>query len=297
MSRIAFIGLGHMGRPMVENLIKAGHELQIYDVVTQALASFRGKAKIADNLQEVVDGADVVISMLPMGEHVQAVYLGKDGILQWVNRDSLLIDSSTIDVVTARLVQEAAGERGIAMLDAPVSGGTAGAEQGILTFMVGGEKATFERAQPILSVMGKNIIHAGPSGCGQAAKICNNMILGVSMIAVCEAFNLAKGLGLSQQAMFDICSKASAACWSLTTYCPVPGPVPTSPANREYAAGFTAAMMLKDLRLAQDVAADAKVETPLGEHAKALYEIFCDAGKEQMDFSGIINLLKEMKRE
>jgi 3-hydroxyisobutyrate dehydrogenase len=234
----------------------------------------------------------VVITMLPAGPHVRAVYLGPNGIIENANKGTLLIDCSTIDVTTAREVSAAAEARGLMMLDAPVSGGVGGAAAATLTFMVGGSERAFERAMSILGKMGKTIVHAGGAGNGQAAKICNNMILGVSMIAVSEAFLLAEKLGLDKQRLFEIASKSSGSCWSLTNYCPVPGPVPTSPANRDYQAGFTAAMMLKDLTLAQDAANAAGVATPMGAEAAALYRLYVGQGAAAKDFSGIVQFLR-----
>jgi 3-hydroxyisobutyrate dehydrogenase len=229
--------------------------------------------------------------MLPAGQHVRDTYLGPNGIIENANAGALLIDSSTIDVETARAVAAAAEKKGLLMLDAPVSGGVGGASAGTLTFMCGGSEQAFARAQPILEKMGKTIVHAGGAGNGQAAKICNNMVLGISMIAVSEAFVLAEKLGLDHQKLFEISSKSSGQCWSMTTYCPVPGPVPTSPANRDYQPGFTAAMMLKDLKLAQDAAKAAKAQTPLGAEAAKLYERY--AGKEAgKDFSGVIRMIR-----
>ena len=230
--------------------------------------------------------------MLPAGQHVRDVYLGADGVLAAAGAGTLLIDCSTIDVATARDVARGRGKKGLAMLDAPVSGGVGGAQAGTLTFMVGGGDEAFARAKPILETMGKTIVHAGGAGNGQAAKICNNMILGVSMIAVSEAFVLAEKLGLDAQKLFDISSKSSGQCWSMTTYCPVPGPVPTSPANRDYKAGFTAAMMLKDLKLAQDAAKAAGAETPLGADAAKIYGDFVEAGEGPRDFSGVIRFIR-----
>jgi 3-hydroxyisobutyrate dehydrogenase len=230
--------------------------------------------------------------MLPAGPEVREAYLGSDGVLAAVQRGTLLVDSSTIDVKTAREVAQAAEEQGLAMIDAPVSGGVSGALAASLTFMVGGSPEAFERARPVLEKMGKTIVHAGGAGNGQAAKICNNMILGASMIVVCEAFLLAEKLGLDAQRLFDISSKSSGQCWSMTSYCPVPGPVPTSPANRDYKAGFTAAMMLKDLQLAQTAAREARAATPLGAGAAAVYEQFVESGDGGADFSGIIRFLR-----
>ena len=291
--RVGFIGVGNMGMPMARNLLAAGYRVTAYDVSGDALQKIAHEdAQTATSIAETVKNADTVISMLPSGEEVRAVYLGSDGIISSTGENTLLIDSSTIDVTTSRLVHAEAAARGRLMLDAPVSGGVGGAEAGTLTFMVGGSETAFERAKPFLSCMGKNILHAGGPGNGQAAKICNNMILGVSMIAVSEAFVLAEKLGLDAQTFFDISSKASGQCWSMTSYCPVPGPVPASPANRDYQAGFTAAMMLKDLRLSQNAGLNAKSATPLGAAATALYSLFDNAGNGTIDFSGIIKMIR-----
>jgi len=293
MARIGFIGLGNMGLPMALNLLKAGHQVEGFDVSgaqVDKLVAAGGVA--APSVKNAAARADVVITMLPAGQQVREVYLDPTGILACAQGGTLLIDSSTIDVATAREVAEAAAQRGLPMLDAPVSGGVGGATAGTLTFMVGGGDEAFARAKPILDTMGKTIVHAGGAGNGQAAKICNNMILGVSMIAVSEAFVLAERLGLDHQKLFDIASKSSGQCWSMTSYCPVPGPVPTSPANRDYQAGFTAAMMLKDLKLAQDAARTAGAATPLGAEAAALYGLFCAQGNGATDFSGVIRFVR-----
>ncbi|WP_420393043.1 3-hydroxyisobutyrate dehydrogenase [Acuticoccus sp.] len=293
MARIAFLGLGNMGGPMAANLGKAGHEVVGYDVVAAARDRHTAAGHaVAAALGEAVADAQVVITMLPAGPQVEEVYGGADGVLAAADASTLLIDCSTIDVATARRVAEAAEARGLAMVDAPVSGGTSGAAAGTLTFMVGGPEAAFARAEPLLAAMGKTIVHAGDAGAGQAAKVCNNMILGISMIAVSEAFNLADALGLDRQKLFDISSTASGQCWSLTTYCPVPGPVPTSPANRDYAPGFTSTMMQKDLALAADAATSTGTATPLGARALELYEAFCAAGGDATDFSGIVRHLR-----
>jgi 3-hydroxyisobutyrate dehydrogenase len=259
----------------------------------EALAAKGGHA--AASLAGAAAG-DIVITMLPAGPQVRSVYLDEGGVLANARRGALLIDCSTIDVETARAVAAAGKRAGFDMLDAPVSGGVAGADAASLTFMVGGEAEIFARAQPVLAAMGRTIVHAGPAGNGQAAKICNNMILGVSMIAVCEAFSLAERLGLEAQTLFDISSKSSGQCWALTSYCPVPGPVPASPANLDYAPGFTAAMMLKDLRLAQQAAGATAAATPLGAAAANLYQLFVDhlvvdGGAGVLDFSGIYRLI------
>jgi 3-hydroxyisobutyrate dehydrogenase len=293
MARIGFIGLGNMGLPMAQNLLEGGHAVAGFDVVQASVGrlSAAGGAA-ATTVAAACAGAEVVITMLPAGEQVRAVYTEPQGVLASVSPGTLLIDSSTVDVATARDVAGAAREMRLDMIDAPVSGGVGGAQGATLTFMVGGSETAFARAKPILERMGRTIVHAGGSGNGQAAKICNNMILGASMIAVSEAFLLAEKLGLDAQRLFDIASKSSGQCWSMTSYCPVPGPVPTSPANRDYQAGFTAAMMLKDLKLAQEAARAAGTATPMGAQAAAIYERYCGQGEAGRDFSGIIRLLR-----
>jgi 3-hydroxyisobutyrate dehydrogenase len=293
MAHIGFIGLGNMGLPMAKNLIKAGHAVTGFDINVAAreqLASEGGIAALA--IDVACMGAEVVISMLPSGRDVREVYLGQGGVLASATAGTLLIDSSTIDVDSARAVAAAADVNELAMIDAPVSGGVAGAQAGTLTFMVGGSAKAFERATPILAAMGKNIVHAGGAGSGQAAKICNNLVLGVSMIAVSEAFLLAEKLGLDAQKLFEIAAQSSGQCWSLTSYCPVPGPVPASPANHDYKPGFTAAMMLKDLKLAHDAARGTKSVSPLAAGATAIYQRYVDAGGAMTDFSGIIRFLR-----
>jgi len=293
MAHIGFIGLGNMGLPMAQNLLKAGHAVQGFDMSqAQVLALTASGGQAAASGKAAASGVEIVITMLPAGQHVRDVYLGSEGVLAAAGAGALLIDSSTIDVATARDMAAAADRRGLAMLDAPVSGGVGGAQAGTLTFMVGGGDEAFARAKPILETMGKTIVHAGGAGNGQAAKICNNMILGVSMIAVSEAFVLAEKLGLDAQKLYDISSKSSGQCWSMTTYCPVPGPVPTSPANRDYKAGFTAAMMLKDLKLAQDAARAAGADTPLGADAAKIYADFVETGEGPRDFSGVIRFIR-----
>ncbi len=292
MAIIAFIGVGNMGGPMAANLVKAQHKVRAFDLSKDNLD--RAEAAGAEpmgSMAEAVAGAEIVVTMLPAGPEVRAVYLGEGGIVGAVQPGTLLIDASTIDVESARWVAAGAAAAGLEMLDAPVSGGVGGAAAGTLTFMVGGTETAFARAEPVLQRMGKTIVHAGASGAGQAAKICNNMILGISMVAVSEGFNLAEKLGLDPQKLFDIASRSSGQCWSLTSYCPVPGPVPTSPANRDYQAGFTAAMMAKDMRLSQQAAQSAGAVTPLGAAAAQLYGLMNAAGRGQQDFSGIIRLL------
>ena len=298
MATIGFIGIGNMGAPMAANLSKAGHRVTGFDIArgpVEALVAKGGRA--AGSVAEAASAGEILITMLPAGPQVRSVYLGAAGVLAHARHGSLLIDCSTIDVETARAVAAAAKEARFDMLDAPVSGGVAGAEAASLTFMVGGEADVFARAQPVLAAMGRTIVHAGPAGNGQAAKICNNMVLGVSMIAVCEGFALAERLGLEAQTLFDISSKSSGQCWALTSYCPVPGPVPTSPANRQYSPGFTAAMMLKDLRLAQQAAGATAAATPLGASAASLYQLFVDDGTAGLDFSGIYRFIRKPERK
>jgi len=290
MTTIAFIGLGNMGNPMAANLVKAGHAVQGFDLVPANLeAAKAGGVTVMADAAAAVDGAEVVITMLPAGRHVIAVW---SEIAPKAAAGTLFIDSSTIDVESARRAHAIAAGHGLASVDAPVSGGTGGATAGTLTFMAGGADDAFARAQPILEPMGGRIVHCGGNGAGQAAKICNNMILGISMIGVCEAFVLAEKLGLSHQALFDVASTSSGQCWSLTTYCPVPGPVPASPANRDYQPGFAAALMLKDLRLAQEAASASGAVTPMGAEAAQLYALFNAQGGAGADFSGIIEFLR-----
>ncbi len=293
MTTIAFIGLGNMGGPMAANLAKGGFSVGAFDLSPGAMAKAveAGCARKA-SVPEAVRDADIVVSMLPAGKHVRAVYAGEGGVIANARPGALFIDSSTIDVQSARDVVAMAAAKGFSMLDAPVSGGVGGATAGTLTFMVGGDAAAFERAKPVLEKMGKNIFHAGASGNGQAAKIANNMLLGVTMIATCEAFNLAERLGLDAQTFFNIASTASGQSWSMTSYCPAPGPVPNAPSNRDYRPGFAAAMMLKDMRLAQEAAHAAKAATPLGAQAEALYALMEAAGKDDLDFSGVMKLIR-----
>ena len=293
MTRIAFIGLGNMGSGMCANLVKAGHDVCAFDLNADAVAAAgaRGAAP-ATSIAEAVNGAGIVISMLPAGKHVHAVYFGADGVAAHAPQGALFIDCSTIAVTDARAAHEKAEAAGFMMVDAPVSGGTAAAEAGTLTFMVGGLEVAFATARPALEAMGKNIFHAGGAGNGQAAKIANNMLLGISMIGTCEAFNLAEKLGLDPQTFFDISSVSSGQCWSMTSYCPAPGPVPAAPSNRDYKPGFAVAMMLKDLHLAADAAKTAGAEIKLGELAEAVYQNLSDRGHDGLDFSGVMKDLK-----
>ncbi len=294
MATIAFIGLGNMGGPMAANLVKAGHKVTAFDLV----AASRDQAKadgatIAESSVGSVKGADVIITMLPAGKHVLSVW---NEVIPAMTKGALIVDCSTIDVESAKQAHALAAKHGALSVDAPVSGGTGGAKGATLTFMCGGEDKAFAAAKLVLENMGKKIVHCGGAGAGQAAKICNNMILGISMIGVGEAFALAEKLGLSHQALFDVASTSSGQCWALTSYCPVPGPVPTSPANNDYKPGFAASLMLKDLTLAQQAAAETGAATPLGAHAEDLYRRFSEAGGATQDFSAIIRHLADAKR-
>ena len=292
MASIAFIGLGNMGGPMAANLVKAGEKVTAFDLVAASRdqASADGAA-IAETSLAAVKGAHVVVTMLPAGKHVLSVW---NEVVPAMAKGALIIDCSTIDVESAKQAHALAAKHGAASIDAPVSGGTGGARAATLTFMCGGEQKAFAAAKPVLEKMGKKIVHCGGGGAGQAAKICNNMILGVSMIAVSEAFALAEKLGLSHQALFDVASTSSGQCWSLTSYCPVPGPVPTSPANNDYKPGFASALMVKDLTLAQDAAKAAGAATPLGRHAQEIYKAFDAEGNGGVDFSGIIQHVRRL---
>ena len=290
MATIGFIGLGNMGAPMAANLVKAGSNVRGFDLVAALRdASARDGVEIVASARSALDDAEVVITMLPGGEQVLAVW---NDIVPAARQGTLFIDCSTIDVASARKAHALAAERGIATLDAPVSGGVGGAKAATLTFMVGGSAHAFTRGKPVLERMGKRIVHCGEAGNGQTAKICNNMILGASMIAVSEAFVLGEKLGLSHQALFDVASASSGQCWSLTSYCPVPGPVPASPANNDYKAGFTAALMLKDLKLAKAAAESVGATAALGGHAAEIYQTFAERGDAAKDFSAIINLVR-----
>jgi 3-hydroxyisobutyrate dehydrogenase len=290
MSKIAFLGLGNMGGPMAANLVKAGHDVAGFDLVESAKSAAAGAGvTIAANARAAVGGADVIVTMLPAGRHVLASW---SDFLPAAPKGAVVIDCSTIDVDSAKRAHEAGVSAGVLTLDAPVSGGVGGAAAGTLTFMCGGSDEAFARAKPALEAMGKRIVHCGGAGAGQAAKICNNMILGATMIATCEAFALGEKLGLSTQALFDVASTSSGQSWSLTSYCPAPGPVPASPANRGYKPGFAASLMLKDLRLAQEAAASVGAAIPLGAEAAQLYALYVASGHGGDDFSGMINFLR-----
>lgn len=290
MSTIAFIGLGNMGRPMAANLVKAGHRVTGYDVVAPAIeAAAAAGVRTAGSAKDALAGAEIAITMLPAGKHVREAW---PELLAEAEPGTLFVDSSTIDVDSAVKAHELARERDCPSLDAPVSGGTAGAAAATLTFMAGGSRAAFGEAQPVLAAMGKSVIHCGEDGAGQAAKICNNLMLGISMIGVAEAFSLAEKLGLSHKALFEVASNSSGQCWSLTSYCPVPGLVPAAPSNKDFKPGFSAALMLKDLRLAQEAALASGANTPLGAEAAQIYALFDSLGHGQVDFSGIINMIR-----
>lgn len=289
---IAFIGLGNMGGPMAANLVKAGFAVRGFDLSEESLADARARGvDVAASAEDAARDADIVITMLPAGRHVLSVWTG---LVTMLKPGTLVIDCSTVDVESARKAHALAGEHGLLSLDAPVSGGTGGAAAGTLTFMAGGSGQAFAAAEKALQAMGKRLVHCGEAGAGQAAKICNNMILGISMAAVSEAFVLAERLGLSHQALFDVASTSSGQCWALNSNCPVPGPVPASPANRDYKPGFATALMLKDLRLSQEAAAQSGASTPLGQHATELYAAFDKSGHGHEDFSAIIQHIRDL---
>ena len=290
MRKIAFLGLGNMGAPMAANLVKAGHAVTGFDLVeAQRQTAAAVGVNVAQSARDAVVGADAIVTMLPAGRYVLASWAD---FLSAAPKGALVVDCSTIDVESAKRAHEAGAAAGVRTLDAPVSGGVGGATAGTLTFMCGGSQEVFDTAKPILEVMGRRIVYCGGAGAGQAAKICNNMVLGATMIATCEAFVLGEKLGLSSQALFDVASTSSGQSWSLTSYCPMPGPVPTSPANRDYKPGFAASLMLKDLRLAQEAATGVGAATPLGAEAAQIYALFVAAGHGGDDFSGVINFLR-----
>ncbi len=287
---IAFIGLGNMGGGMAANLVKNGFTVRAFDLSDDALAKAEAAGAIrAASAADAVTGADAVVTMLPAGKHVEAVYT--DDVFGAAKPGTLFLDCSTIDVATARRVITAAKAKGFQMADAPVSGGIAAANAGSLTFMVGGDDDAFARAKPILSAMGKAVIHAGSDGNGQAAKICNNMLLGATMVATCEAFAMAQKIGLDAQTFYDISSVSSGQSWSMTSYCPVPGVGPQSPADNGYNGGFAVALMLKDLKLALEAAASVNASVPMGAQAESLYQLLANRGEAGQDFSSIIKLL------
>ncbi len=294
MARIGFIGLGNMGLPMAVNLARGGHEVTGFDTVPAALDKAKAAGiEMAASAGEAARGRDFVVTMLPNGPIVLSVLAE---IVATAAKGTVVIDSSTIDVASARKAHEQAQAAGLQFIDAPVSGGVGGAEAGTLTFMAGGTPEAFAKAKPVLELMGKKLVHCGDGGAGQAAKICNNMLLGISMIGACETFALAEKLGLSQQALFDVVSTSSGSCWSVNTYCPVPGVGPKSPADNDYKPGFAAALMLKDLSLSQQAAEESGMATPMGHRAAAIYREFVEGGQGHMDFSGIIRHLQALER-
>lgn len=295
MAEIGFIGLGNMGLPMAINLVNAGHSVTGFDTVPAALDAARQSGiAIANSAAEAATNRETIVTMLPNGEIVLSVF---SEIAGSASKDALIIDSSTIDVASAKSAHTIAEKAGLSCLDAPVSGGVGGAQAGTLTFMAGGSKEAFDQAEPFLEVMGGRIVHCGDGGAGQSAKICNNMLLCISMIGACEAFSLAEKLGLSQKALFDVVSTSSGSCWSVNTYCPIPDVGPSSPADNDYKPGFAAALMLKDIGLSQQAADETGMATPMGRHAADLYEEFVEAGNGGTDFSGIIKHLANMKRD
>jgi 3-hydroxyisobutyrate dehydrogenase len=292
MTNISFIGLGHMGRPMVQNLLKAGYRVKVYDLEKSAIHSLVSFGAFpSSSIIEVIENADIIFTMLQSGEQVYDVCMKPNGIFPNAKKNILYIDSSSIEIKMTRELHTAANEHHIRMLDAPVSGGVSGAIQGTLTIMVGGNKADFQDAQVYLETLGKKVIYAGAAGLGQAAKICNNLILGISMIAVSEGFTLAEKLGLDLKKFFEISSNASGQCWSMTSYCPAPHVIDNVPSNNDYQAGFMAKMMLKDLCLAENAAEDLNTALPLGSKATELYKLFINEGHGDMDFSGIIKMI------
>jgi 3-hydroxyisobutyrate dehydrogenase len=294
MATIGFVGLGNMGGPMAANLVVAGHHVQGFDVVGAARDAAAGSGvEIVPDAAAAARGAAVVFTMLPSGAHVLDCYHAADGVLAGASPGALAVDCSTIDVQDARAAHAIAAAAGMRPLDAPVSGGVVGATAATLTFMVGGENEAFDEVQPVLEAMGRRVVHCGPAGAGQAAKVCNNLILGISMIGVCESFVLAERLGLSRQALFDVASVSSGSCWALTANCPVPGPVPASPANNDYRPGFAAALMLKDLRLATAAADSTRSALDLGRHATDIYEGFVKSHGGDRDFSAVIEAMRE----
>ena len=291
MAAIAFIGLGNMGGPMASNLVKAGHAVTGYDVSAAALEAARAAGlRVAASAAAAATGAEVVVTMLPAGAHLVVAYEG--GLVAAAPAGALFVDSSTVDVASARRAHEIATAAGMMAVDAPVSGGVGGAEAGTLTFMAGGTTEALERARPVLAAMGRRVVACGGPGAGQAAKMCNNMILGIAMIGISEAFVLAEKLGLDHQALFDVASTSSGQCWALTNHCPVPGPVPTSAANHGYRPGFATALMLKDLTLARDAADAAGADTALGRHAQEIFARFAAAGGATLDYSAVIEAVR-----
>ena len=297
MAKIAFIGLGNMGGPMSVNLVKAGHDVTGYDIVPEKIdrVASGGVTPAASN-PEAVDGADLIFAMLPTGKEVRHVLVDGDKVLDLIGPDTIVVDSSTTDLGTTEYVHEQAASRKIAMIDSPVSGGMAGAEAGTLTFMAGGDSNAIDTAEPVFLAMGKRVVRAGGPSAGQAVKVCNNMLLGISMAGACEAIALGEAAGVDHQVLFDVISTSTGNCWAMNVNCPMPDMVDTSPANREYTPGFTATLMLKDLTLSQEAAAKTGAVTPLGEHARQLYESFCADRDGEMDFSAMVQMIRDLER-
>lgn len=297
MVRIAFIGLGNMGGPMAANLVRAGHQVTGHDIVPEktSRAAERGVRPAASNA-EAAAGAEIVFTMLPTGKEVREVLVDEDAVLDAVASGTIMVDSSTTDLAATEYIHAAASERGIALIDSPVSGGMAGAEAATLTFMAGGDSDAVDRAEPVFMAMGRKVVRAGGPCSGQAVKACNNMLLGISMVGVCEAIALGEAAGVDHQVLFDVISTSTGSCWSMNVNCPIPGMVDTAPANRGYAPGFTATLMLKDLTLAQEAASRVGAATPLGEHARALYQRFCTERDGEIDFSAMVGMMRELTR-
>ena len=297
MARIAFIGLGNMGGPMSVNLVKAGHQVRGYDIVPEKIErAAGGGVEAATSNPDAVKDAEFVFTMLPTGREVREVLVDIDKVLDLVGPDTIVVDSSTTDLDTTGTIHSYAAGRGVALIDSPVSGGMSGAEAGTLTFMAGGDTAAIDRAEPVFLAMGKQVVRAGGPSAGQAVKVCNNMLLGISMIGACEAIALGEAAGVDHRVLYDVISTSTGSCWAMNVNCPLPGMTETAPANRGYSPGFTAKLMLKDLALSQDAAAKTGAVTPLGEHARALYEAFCDERDGDMDFSAMVQMIRDLQR-
>jgi 3-hydroxyisobutyrate dehydrogenase len=297
MARIAFIGLGNMGGPMSINLVKAGHQVRGYDIVAEKTArAAAGGVEAATSNPDAAKDADFVFTMLPTGKEVREVLVDIDKVMDVVGPGTIIVDSSTTDLGATDYIHNEAAKRGLTLIDSPVSGGMAGAEAGTLTFMAGGDAAAIDRAEPVFLAMGKQMVRAGGPSAGQAVKVCNNMLLGISMVGTCEAIALGEAAGVDHQVLFDVISTSTGSCWSMNVNCPMPDMVDTAPANREYTPGFTAKLMLKDLTLSQAAAAKTGAVTPLGEHARSLYEAFCDDRDGEIDFSAMVQMVRDMRR-
>ena len=296
MARIAFIGLGNMGGPMSINLVKAGHQVRGYDIVPEKTTrAAAGGVEAASSNPDAVKDADFVFAMLPTGKEVSDVLVDGDKVLDLVGADTIVVDSSTTDLGATEYIHTHAVTRGIALIDSPVSGGMAGAEARSLTFMAGGDTAAIDTAEPVFLAMGKKVVRAGGPSAGQAVKVCNNMLLGISMVGACEAIALGETAGVDHQVLFDVISTSTGNCWAMNVNCPMPDMVDTAPANRDYSPGFTAKLMLKDLTLSQEAASKTGAVTPLGEHARALYEAFCDERDGEVDFSAMVQMMRDMQ--